>query len=389
MQLIDKIPPMLTDDELIKSLEKYPTYENCKYYSKSKRLILVQSIFDVYAPNRMSIELYNSIYFLLIQACKRKEEGLNFHSMNNESILVCGDAGIGKSETISRIDEIMFNHQIIELENPYVKVIPILVVQCSLINSFKGFLLSILFAIDSRIGTNYGSHANKTNVNTDELLNAVSKALNKHVLILVAEEMNFLTESNKTISFANSIVALSNIVNCSIIWVCVPLGLRFFMSSDYLARRALTKVYKQLDYEEGEKLIKELLKYNYTLKKPDIDGQVIRTIYNSCNGNPSLIKQVVVAAQVWAINNEYEILSLHSVKHGIKEKLTTMEPYLNNGITISHQRAIEEKTILKAEVTMDGELVGLFDKAAKSAQKQVKNVINYIKAYLDVESVEL
>ena len=156
MRLIDAIPPMLTDDELIKALEKYPTYNYCKYFSKSKRLILLQDIFDVYVPNMMSIELYNSIYFLLIQACKRKDEGLNFHSMNNESLLFCGDAGIGKSETISRIDEIMFNHQIIVLENPYVKVIPILVVQCSLINSFKGFLLSILFAIDSRIGTNYG-----------------------------------------------------------------------------------------------------------------------------------------------------------------------------------------------------------------------------------------
>ena len=389
MKLIDKIPPMLTDSELVAALEKYPTYEFDKQDSKSKRLIQAQNIFDVYVPNRMSVELYNSIYFLLIQACKRKEEGLNFHSMNNESLLICGDAGIGKSETIARINELIFKRQIIELDNPYVKVVPILVVQCSTIQSFKGFLTSILFEIDRAIGTNYGTYGSKNNINTDELLNAVSKALNTHVLLLCCEEMNFIGESNKAMSFANSIVALSNIINCSIVWVCVPLGLRFFMSSNYLARRALTKVYKTLDYEEGETLIRKLLNYNYTLKQPELDGQVIRTIYNSCNGNPSLIKQVVVAAQVWAINSDYEVLDLNSIKHGIKEKLTTMEPYLNNGIIISHQKAVETKDIIRAEIAMNGQIVDLFDKASKSAQKQPKNVINYIKTYVEVESVEL
>ena len=84
MKLIDKIPPMLTDDELFKALAKYPTYHNPQLLSKSQRLIYAQDIFDVYVPNVMSVDLYNSVYFLLLQACKRKEEGLGFHSMNNE-----------------------------------------------------------------------------------------------------------------------------------------------------------------------------------------------------------------------------------------------------------------------------------------------------------------
>lgn len=386
MRLIDAIPPMLTDDELIKALEKYPTYNNCKYYSKSKRLINLQCIYDIYVPNEMSIELYHSVYLLLLYACKRKEEGLSFHSMNGDSFLLCGNSGIGKTETISRINEVMFNNKIIELENPYTKIIPILTIQCSTVNSFKGILISILFAIDSRISTNYGSHANKTNVNTDELLIATTKAINLHIMILVFEEMVFAGDSNK---FMNQIVALCNVINASVIFVSTPVGLLWFMSSDYLARRSLTKVYKNLEYEEFEKLAKKLLEYNYTGTRPDIDAECIRYLFKSTNGNPALLKSVIVAAQTWAITTGYEKLSLHSIKHGVNNKLTTMEPYLNNGITISHQRVNVEKAVLRAEIVESGEIVKLFEKASKNAYKDQKNVINYIKQYVDVESVEL
>ena len=389
MKLIDKIPPMLTDERLIKALEKYPTYHNPHSLSKSNRLIYVQDIFDVFVPNAMSVELYNSIYFLLIQACKRKEEGLNFHSMNNESILVCGDAGRGKSETISRINEIMFNHQIIELEQPYVKVIPILVVQCSTIQSFKGFLISILFEIDKALCTNYGAYASKNSINTDELLIATSKALNLHVLVLVCEEMNMVNESNKAISYANQIVALSNIINCSIVFVCVPLGLRFFTSSDYLARRSLTKVYKGLEFEECENLIYKLFEYNYTLNEPSINQELVRVIYNGTNGIPALIKQVIVASQVWAINSGYEKIDIYSIKKGIESKLTTMEPYLNNQITISHKKANEQKASLRAEIVMNAQLVNIFEKASRIACKVPKNAILFLKEYLDVIEVAL
>ena len=389
MKLIDKIPPMLTDEKLIETLEKYPTYHNPQSLSKSLRLIYAQDIFDVYVPNTMTIDVYNSIYFLLLQACKRKEEGLNFHSMNNESILVCGDAGRGKSETISRINEIMFNHQIIELEQPYVKVIPILVVQCSTIQSFKGFLISILFEIDKALCTNYGAYGNKNSINTDELLIATSKALNLHVLVLVCEEMNFIGESNKAISFANQIVALSNIINCSIVFVCVPLGLKFFMSSDYLARRALTKVYKGLEFEECEKLIYKLLEYNYTLKEPSINQELVRTIYNSCDGNPSLIKQVVVASQLWAINSGYEKIDLKSIRLGIESKLTTMEPFINNSITINHQKVTSQKASLRTEIVMDGSLANIFQKASQIVKKDTKQAILFLKEYLEVTEVPL
>ena len=386
MKLIDKIPPMLTDEGLITALEKCPTYHNPHSLSKSDRLIYVQDIFDVFVPNAMSVELYNSFYFLLLTACKRKEEGLNFHSMNNESILVCADAGRGKSETIARISEVIFRHEIIELENPYTKVIPVIIIQSSTIESFKGFLKSILFEIDRTIGTNYGTYASKNNINTDELLITVSKAINLHILCLVIEEMNFIRESNK---YANQIVALCNVINCSVVFVCVPQGLLFFTQNQYVARRSLTKIYKGLEYEECEKLIRELLKYNYTLKEPSINQELIRTIFNVTNANPALIKQVIVASQVWAINSGYERVDIHSIKKGIEFKMTTMEPYLEHGFIFKHQRVNEEKAVLRQQILVDGEFINLFKKTSEMAQKQANNALAFLSQYIDIERVTL
>ena len=253
-------------------------------------------------------------------------------------------------------------------------------------SSFKGFLINILYSIDSRIGTNYGNHASKTNVNTDELLIATTKALNLHVMVLVCEEMGFVGDSNK---FMNQIVALCNVINTSVIFVCTPIGLRFFMSSDYLARRSLTKIYKNLEFDDFKELACRLLEYNYTLTRPDIDGECIRYLYNSTGGNPALLKQVIVAAQTWAISSGYEKLSLHSLKHGVKNKLVTMEPYIKNGFEIRHQKHIQETTVLKASLSAGEELVDIFAKAAKMAQKQPKNMINHIEQYLDIERVDL
>ena len=389
MKLIDYIPKMLADKDLQLALENKPPFLNPKTMSKVDRLIHTQDIFDIYIPNKMTFELYDSIYFLLIQACKRKEEGLNFHSMNNESLLVCGDAGIGKTEAISRINEIMFGNNIIELSKPYLKVIPILIVQATTISSFKGFLISILYAIDSKIGTNYSLHCSKNNINTDELLIATSKALNLHVLLLVCEEMNFLNESNKAMSFANQIVALSNIINTSIIFVCVPFGLRFFMSSDYLARRSLTKIYKTIDFEEAKQLILELLSYNYTLKRSDISQELIRLIYSSTCGNPALIKQVISSCQVFAISSGYEMIDTHSIRKGIENKLSIMEPYMNKHSAKRSEKALNQKSQIRVEKMINDELVCIFKKASQIAQKDTNIAIQFIEQFIDVEKVSL
>ena len=389
MKLEDLLPPLLTDEELIKALEKYPTFNDVSNLSKSSRLIHSQDLYKVYVPNEMSVEVYNQVYLLLLQSCVRKQEGHLFHPSNNDSILLCGVAGIGKSETIARISEVMFPSRCIKLNDPYLKIIPILVIEVSTIASFKSFLINVLYSIDRMIGTNYGNANNKTNVTTDELLIATSKGLNAHVLLMVIEEMNFINDGNRAYSFSNQIVALINIINVSVIFIGTPKALSFFSSSDYLARRALGKIYRELVFEEFEQLAMKLFEYNYTLKKPSINGELIRFLYKATGGIPSLLKQVVSEAMVYAISTGYERLDMKSIQKAVENKLATMGPYLKSDFVNRHQKHVEEKVILNTIVDANGECIDLFAKAAKIANKDTKNVINYIKQYINVEEVNI
>lgn len=327
MNIKDKLPPILIGEDLIEKLHKRPLLLDKTRLTKAERLLHTQDIFEVFVPNNMTVEVYNTLYFLMVQSCKRKEENSPFHSINNETSLLCALAGMGKTETISRVNEVMFNGNYLQLEKPFLKVLPILIVQCSTISSFKGFCLSIISAVDARLNTTYGNTLNK-NINTDAMLLDTAKVLSLHVLTLICEECNFLNESNKTISFANQIVGLSNLISTSILFVCTPRGLNFFKSSDYLARRSLNLVYKPEFNEEFESLVRELVKYNYTLKKAEIGPNTLKLIYDATNGIPALIKQILADCQVYAITSSYERIDATSIAVAIKRKLTIMEPFL-------------------------------------------------------------
>ena len=386
MKYLSTIPPMLEDEELIEALEKYPTFTDI-HTSKSNRLIHAQDVFNVYVPNKMSVEVYNLVYFLLLQSCHRKEENKTFRSSNNDSALLCGVAGIGKSETVLRIADVLFPKRIVEMEEPYLLIVPILVVEVSTIASFKSFLLSVLCSLDRIIGTNYGNV--KTSVTTDELLSATSKALNLHVLLLVIEEFNFINDGSRAYNFSNQIVALINIVNVSILFVATPKALSFFASTDYLARRSLGKAYKELDYEEFEHLTLELSKYNYTIKGAAVDHETIRYLYKVCNGNPALLKQVLAEAQVYAITTGYEKLDKHSLSKAAENKLATMRPHLENDSVVKHQREVKQKAVLSLVLNSDKELVNIFANTARKADKDSKNMINHIKQFISVEEIDI
>lgn len=389
MNIRDKLPKLLSKDELVNELSNYPKFVEPQKLSGEERIIRTQDIYDVYIPNKMSMELYNQIYLLLFNACKRKENRNSFRSINDcECSLFVGITGIGKTEAVSRINKMMFHNQVIRLENPYLEVVPILIVQSSTIQSFKSFLITVLFEIDEKIKTSYSSVAKKNNVTTDELLICTSKALCQHVLLLVIEECNFL---NEKVRFANSMVALTNLVDCSILFVCTPVGLNFFTSSDYLLRRAMGRPYLELDFDDDFKnLTRELLRYNYTLRKVDINQNIIRLLYKFSNGVPAYLKVLISYAQIWAIQNGYERLDEYSIKQAANVKLSVINPSLysaNRLLSLSNDENTKPQII--DEKGRDVKTIRTFKEMASMSLKSPKNMINHISSIVDVEIIQL
>jgi len=388
MNIQDLLPPMLLEDEFKNRINKFPEILNKKQMSKSERLIHTQDIFDVYIANTMTVDVYHTIYFMMLKSCKRKLENPMFHSMNNESSLLTGMAGLGKTECIMRINEMMFNDTYLICEKPFAKILPILVVQCSTISSFKGFCLSIITTVDLRLNTTYSNSLNK-NISTDEYLLRTAQILSNHVLVLVCEECNFLNESNRTISFANQIVGLSNLITTSILFVCTPKGLNFFKSSDYMARRSLNMIYKPKFNNEYINLVKELVKYSYTLNEPDLSPDVLKLIYENTNGIPALIKQVICECSTFCINSGYEKIDSYSVGEAIKRKLSIMEPFLECEKHSFCSNPPKIKTpILRPSISIFESDINLFQNIAKNSLKSHKNMIeNLQNAGIAVEEI--
>ena len=89
MDLINKIPPLLTDNELINALSKCPPFDSSITLSKSERLIKLLDLYDLFIPTQMSVEIYNSLYFALIRSFNRKRKLYDKNQMiKNRKIIV-------------------------------------------------------------------------------------------------------------------------------------------------------------------------------------------------------------------------------------------------------------------------------------------------------------
>lgn len=129
MNLIDKIPPYLMDQELIKALSKSPHYDTNIPLSKSERLLKLLDVYDIFIPTKISVEIYNTLYFAMVRSINRKNNFLqsqnmlqNRKIMNGASIiggvnggdcsLIIGNSGVGKSNSISRAIDVISKNNI-------------------------------------------------------------------------------------------------------------------------------------------------------------------------------------------------------------------------------------------------------------------------------------
>ena len=96
---------------------------------------------------------------------------------------------IGKSSAIQQALQLISGGNIIEFDDPYVKIIPCLQVQCPFDASPKGLLLEILRNVDEAIDTKYYERSRKSSDTTDILIGTVSQVALNHIGLLVIDEI--------------------------------------------------------------------------------------------------------------------------------------------------------------------------------------------------------
>ena len=255
--IIKQIPPMLCGDELISALSVFPEYDaNIRHESQSVRLMALSDVYNLYIPSQMSIEVYNKLYLSLIRSLQKKrtktatrQQYENFRAIKGktydgiiggaDSFTIIGASGIGKSSAISRAVSLIGGDAVIEVENPYTKVIPCVSVQCPFDSSVKGLLLEILRKVDEALGSDYYSHAIRARATTDMLIGCVSQVALNHIGLLIVDEIQNVANSKNGKHLIGALTQLINNSGISICMVGTPESAEFFESAMQLARRSV------------------------------------------------------------------------------------------------------------------------------------------------------
>ena len=108
----------------------------------------LSDLYDLYLPSCMSTEIYSKLYLSLIRSLQKKQtqtavrqQNENYRAIKqqqpyagiiggSDSFTIIGTSGIGKSTAISRAISLISGNKIIELQEPFLKIVPCLVVQC-------------------------------------------------------------------------------------------------------------------------------------------------------------------------------------------------------------------------------------------------------------------
>ncbi len=205
---LSAFPDMKTGKTLIESLAVFPPYcSSIRNENTSTRLMALSDLYALYVPSPMSLEIYSKLYLSLFRSMQKKGtktaikqhyenhkaiagQGYNGIIGGSDSFTIIGCSGIGKSSAISRAITLITENKILEIEKPYAKVIPCLIVQCPFDSSVKGLLLEILRKVDEALETNYHNYCIKSRTaTTDMMIGLVSSIALNHIGILIVDEI--------------------------------------------------------------------------------------------------------------------------------------------------------------------------------------------------------
>ena len=297
------LPDMLAGDELIERLTVKPVYdENIRNQPMNVRLMALSSLYDLYIPSQMSVEIYNKIYLSIMRSVQKKtskeatmqryknyqtRRGITSNGIMGgmDSYTIIGCSGIGKSSAIQHAIEAIEGETEIILNDPYMKVVPCLIVQCPFDSSVKNLLLEILRKIDEVLGSDFYPTAVRSKYTTDALIGIMSQACLNNIGLLVVDEIQNVVNSANGKNLVGVLTQLINNSGISICMVGTPESKPFFEQKMYLARRALGLYYDKLEMDDYfYRFCHEMFQFQYVKKSTQINQGIIEWLYNHSAG---------------------------------------------------------------------------------------------------------
>lgn len=407
VNVLEYVPEMLTGEKLNKKISCLPDYdESIRDKSDAERLIALNDIYKVYVPNIMSSEIYSKLYLAMMRSLQKKstksvikQQYINMSSVamngngvigGSDSFSIIGKSGIGKSSAINRAVRLLSEKGIIEIETPYLKVIPVILIQCPFDCSAKSLLLEILKAVDDVLHTDYFDKAIRRKYTVDLLISSISQVLVNHVAVLVIDEIQNVIKhraGNQLVSMLTQIINMSGISVCFVGTEDVE---DFFSSVNYLSRRMIGLKYSTLEYNEYfVKFCEVLFEYQYVKQRTELTDEVLRWLYEHSSGTCALVVSLLHDSQEIAILNGKESIDIPILNEVYEQRMSMMQDYINP--TIVKNTARKKKKSFKNQLTeceIGEKDISIYE-ISQIARRQGVDVIPLLKKYIQVEEVAI
>ena len=407
MDLIKQMPEMLSGQELYEKMADIPAYsEEIRGKSQTERLIELSTLYEIYLPSEMSIEIYSKLYLALLRSLQKKgtntavQQSYQNHNAimrrenrgiigGSDSFSIVGCSGIGKSSAINRAISIITENKMIEIQNPSIRIISCLVVQCPFDASVKSMLLEILRKSDELLETNYYSSALKARATTDVLIGIVSQVALRHIGLLVIDEIQNCVTAK---SGKHLVAMLTQLINSSGISICLvgtQETLSLFESAFQLARRSLGLQYNSLNNDEFFKgFCKLLFKYQYVQKKAEITEQMIDWLYEHSGGITSVTVSLIHDAQEIAILTGHETLDIAMLNQAYEKRMQLLHDFIKPAATVKNTTARRKKKTIEKAVISSEEDYSIADLVQKSKAENL-DIVEVFQEHFTVEEIAL
>ena len=397
------MPEMLSGKELYEKLADIPAYdETMREKSQTERFMALSTLYDIYLPSEMSIEIYSKLYLALLRSLQKKGTHAAVKQLyqnhktimqresrgiigGSDSFSIVGCSGIGKSSAINRAISIITDNKMIEMENPPVRIIPCLIVQCPWDASVKSLLLEILRKSDDLLETNYYGNALKARATTDVLIGIVSQVALQHIGLLIIDEIQNCVAARNGKYLVAMLTQLINSSGVSIGMIGTPDTLSLLETAFQLARRSLGLQYNTLSNDEYfSGFCKLLFKYQFLKNNTEITQQIIDWLYEHSGGVTSVVVSLIHDAQEIAILTGYETLDIVMLNQAYDQRLQLLHDFIRPNVTVKSTR--RKKKAISAEKSTDTYTISSLVQKAKTENR---DIVPLLQEHFVVEEITL
>ena len=409
-EAVKALPRMLAGDELLSAMAILPEYDDSiRREDTATRLMALSELYRIYLPSQMSHEIYCKLYLAVLRSLQKKgtklavqQQNQNYRAVRgqeysgilggSDSFTIIGTSGIGKSSAISRALQLIAGDGVIEIDEPYAKIVPCIVVQCPFDSSVKGLLLEILRKVDECLDSKYYVNAVRIRATTDMLIGSVSQVALNHIGLLIVDEIQNVVNSKHGKSLIGALTQLINNSGISICMVGTPESAAFFEQAMQLARRSLGLQYNRLDYGDYfQKLCNVMFDCQYTRQRTSITPAIIEWLYEHSSGVISVVVSLIHDAQEIAILNGNEMLDMAALNEAYQKRLSLLHGYIEVGNRQKKGNPAKKKSSAGISNMTEGTVGSsiTISELVEQAKSQNRDVLPMLKQYFPIVEVKV